>query len=195
MNMMYGFEKECVSKYSQAAFEEVSEFFNTLPTGHILNGKILIVHGGLPSDPQMTIEKFQSVNRFGQPPESGPFNDILWADPMDERGLAPSPRGVTNLFGPDVTERFLRANHLELLIRSHQVMQNGYAIQHGGKCITVFSAPNYIGQMANKGAVCNISFQSDGSIVYPLGFTPFEAQPIPSKYRPMRFASTFSAVF
>jgi serine/threonine-protein phosphatase 5 len=195
MNGLYGFEKECAAKYNQTMFEDVSEFFNTLPVGHILNGRVLIVHGGLFAEPQMTIEKFQAVNRFCQPPDVGPFNDVLWSDPMDQRGLAPSPRGVTSTFGPDITEKFLRVNRLELLIRSHQVQENGYAIQHGGKCITVFSAPNYVGQMGNKGAVCNVTFRSDASVVYPLGFITFDAQPIPPKYRPMRFASTFSGLF
>jgi serine/threonine-protein phosphatase 5 len=195
MNSLYGFEKECVTKYSQGTFDDVSELFNALPIGHLLNERVLIVHGGLPSNPTITIEKFQSANRFCQPPEIGPLNDILWADPMEQRGLAPSPRGVSSTFGPDITDRFLRANHIELIIRSHQVVENGYAIQHGGKCITVFSAPNYIGQMGNKGAVCNITFKPDGSVVYPLGFTPFDAKPIPAKYRPMQFASTFSDFF
>ena len=32
---------------------------------------------------------------------------------------------------------------VELLIRSHEAKDNGYEIHHGGKCVTVFSAPNY----------------------------------------------------
>ena len=31
----------------------------------------------------------------------------------------------------------------DLLIRSHEVKQDGYEVAHNGKCITVFSAPNY----------------------------------------------------
>jgi serine/threonine-protein phosphatase 5 len=169
--------------------------FNTLPIGHIVNHRVIVVHGGLFADPQMTVDRFQSLNRFCQPPESGPMNDVLWSDPMEQRGLAPSPRGVTITFGPDVTERFLRANRLELLIRSHEVQEAGYAVQHGGKCVTVFSAPNYIGQMQNKGAVCNVTFKKDGSVAYPLNFTQFDAQPIPPRYRPMRFAATFGGFF
>lgn len=46
-------------------------------------------------------------------------------------------------FGPDVTAKFLADNNLELLIRSHEVKDNGYEVMHDGKCITVFSAPNY----------------------------------------------------
>lgn len=33
-----------------------------------------------------------------------------------------------------------------------QVKDEGYAVEHNGKCITVFSAPNYCDQMGNKGA-------------------------------------------
>ena len=46
-------------------------------------------------------------------------------------------------FGPDVTERFLEQNKLDFIIRSHEVKPEGYEVTHSGKCITVFSAPNY----------------------------------------------------
>ena len=53
-------------------------------------------------------------------------------------------------FGPDVTQAFLKRNKLELIVRSHEVKAQGYEVAHGGKLITVFSAPNYCDQMGNK---------------------------------------------
>lgn len=41
---------------------------------------------------------------------------------------------------------------VELLVRSHEMKEEGYEIEADGKVITVFSAPNYCDQMGNKGA-------------------------------------------
>ena len=60
--------------------------------------------------------------------------ELLWSDPQPEPGRAPSKRGVGIQFGPDVTENFLKRNGLELIIRSHEVKQEGYTSDHGGKC-------------------------------------------------------------
>ena len=78
--------------------------------------------------------------------------ETLWSDPCDMNGRHPSKRGVGVMFGPDVAERFLTANGLKMLVRSHEVKPEGYEYQKGGKVLTVFSAPNYCDQMGNKGA-------------------------------------------
>jgi serine/threonine-protein phosphatase 5 len=186
MNIPYGFEKEARVKLGADMFLPFSKAFEYLPVGHVLSERVLVVHGGLFRDQTVTMASLQTMSRFGQPPDHGAMNDILWSDPMDGVGFAPSPRGVTVTFGSDVTERFLRENGLQLLIRSHQLAQEGYLVQHGGKCITVFSAPNYIGRMGNRGAIVVVKL-IDGAV--DLQFLQFQAQPIPRSFPPMMYAS------
>jgi serine/threonine-protein phosphatase 5 len=83
--------------------------------------------------------------------------ELLWSDPQTQRGRSNSKRGVGIQFGPDVTENFLKRNGLKMIIRSHEVKHGGYEIAHDGKCVTIFSAPNYCDQLNNKGAYINIT--------------------------------------
>lgn len=69
--------------------------------------------------------------------------ELLWSDPQPQNGRESSKRGVGVQFGPDVTNNFLKRNNLDYIIRSHEVKSAGYEIAHDGKCITIFSAPNY----------------------------------------------------
>ena len=187
MNRAYGFAYECDVKMGCDVFEMCSKVFEFMPLGHIICGKVLVVHGGLFSEEDVTIENLQELNRMQQPPDSGLMNDILWSDPVETPGIGQSPRGGgTIVFGPDVTEAFLKRNNLEVVIRSHQVMEAGYGIHHGGKCVTVFSAPNYVGRVGNKGALCHVRFE-DGEMK-PLEFEQFEANPIPEGFMPMIFS-------
>ena len=43
-------------------------------------------------------------------------------------------------------------------MRSHEVKDEGYEVAHDGKCITVFSAPNYCDQMGNQGAYIRFEY-------------------------------------
>ncbi|VDO26068.1 unnamed protein product [Onchocerca flexuosa] len=73
--------------------------------------------------------------------------DLLWSDPQDMNGRSASKRGVGCQFGPDVTHKFCETNALDYVVRSHEVKPEGYEVHHDGKCITVFSAPNYCDTM------------------------------------------------
>jgi serine/threonine-protein phosphatase 5 len=64
-----------------------------------------------------------------------------------------------------------------------QVKDEGYEVDHDGKCITVFSAPNYCDQMGNKGAFIRFT---DPDAMQPQ-FTKFEAVPHPN-VPPMAYA-------
>jgi serine/threonine-protein phosphatase 5 len=143
MNQMYGFTGEVVAKYSQTMSEMFTRVYNWLPLCHCINGKILVMHGGLFSQDNVVLEDLKKIDRNRQPPEEGLMCELLWSDPQAQYGRGPSKRGVGCQFGPDVTEAFLKQNGFDYIIRSHEVKENGYEVAHNGKCITVFSAPNY----------------------------------------------------
>lgn len=124
-----------------------SEVFCLLPLAHVLNNRVLVVHGGLFSTDGVTLDDIRKIDRRQEPPDSGMMSELLWSDPQPMPGRAPSKRGVGVGFGPDVTERFLSSNGLELLVRSHEVKDEGYYVEANGKCITIFSAPNYCDQV------------------------------------------------
>ena len=155
LNQMYGFKNEVIDKYGKddRMYECFLEFFKSLPLGHILNKQILVVHGGLFSKDGVTIDEIKKIDRFREIPESGLMSELLWSDPCKENGRIPSKRGVGMSFGPDVAKKFLDENNLKMLIRSHEVKQEGYEVEADGKVVTIFSAPNYCDQMGNKGAI------------------------------------------
>ena len=206
MNKMYGFEGEVKFKFDEKTMDLFSEVFNVLPLCAVIQEKVFVVHGGLSTEEGVTLDDIAKVPRGREIPQGGLMSDLLWAgivsskfcmstyiymlvlyisDPQHMPGRRPSKRGVGYSFGPDITDAFLKRNNLELLVRSHEVKDEGYEIDHDGKCITIFSAPNYCDQMGNKGAF--IRFKAD---MKP-NFTQFTAVPHPN-VPPMRYASMMS---
>nr|CAG4645435.1 EOG090X03S1 [Lynceus sp. MCZ IZ 141354] len=189
MNQMYGFEGEVRAKYSADMCDLFTEVYNWLPLAHCLNKRVLVMHGGLFSQDEVTLEDIRKTERHRQPPDEGIMCDLLWSDPQPQNGRAPSKRGVGIQFGPDVTDRFLKKNGLEYVVRSHEVKADGYEIAHDGKCITVFSAPNYCDTMGNKGAFITL----EGKSMKP-NFTSFDSVPHPN-VKPMAYASSLLRMF
>ena len=188
MNNIYGFRNEVEAKYNKKVFELFTEVFNYLPLSAVINKKVFVVHGGLFSKDGVTLQDIKNVNRVRQPPDEGLFCEMLWSDPQPFNGRSPNKRGVAIGFGPDVTEQFLKDNSLELVIRSHEVKEEGYLIEHNGKLITVFSAPNYCDTTGNKGAIVKLNFD-DGNV--KTTFVQFKEVPHPN-IKPMAYSSSFS---
>nr|KYP47649.1 Serine/threonine protein phosphatase 5 [Cajanus cajan] len=189
MNKIYGFEGEVRSKLNETFVELFAEVFCCLPLAHVINEKIFVVHGGLFSVDGVKLSDIRSINRFCEPPEEGLMCELLWSDPQPLPGRGPSKRGVGLSFGADVTKRFLQENSLDLVVRSHEVKDEGYEIEHDGKLITVFSAPNYCDQMGNKGAF--IRFEAPE--MKP-NIVTFSAVPHPD-VKPMAYANNFLRMF
>ncbi|XP_024937082.1 serine/threonine-protein phosphatase 5 isoform X2 [Cephus cinctus] len=184
MNQMYGFDGEVKAKYTAQMAELFTEVYNWLPLAHCLNNRVLVMHGGLFSRDDVTLQEIREINRNRQPPDDGLMCELLWSDPQPQLGRAPSKRGVGVQFGPDVTQKFLLLNGLDYIVRSHEVKNDGYEVAHDGKCITVFSAPNYCDTMGNRGAFITLN----GKDMKP-NFTSYVAVPHPN-VKPMAYANS-----
>lgn len=187
MNRRYGFEEEVYSKCSREAFDAFSQLFCLLPLATLVNGSVFVTHGGLPSVDGITLRDIAAVDRR-QEPRGGLLQDLLWSDPSPHDGRHRSPRGGgLSCFGPDVTRRFCDDNRLLCCIRSHEVCEHGFEWQRGDRCLTVFSAANYVGYAGNLGAVVHISPGKAGSVeVNDLKMTTFKARagaPAPRRSR------------
>lgn len=183
MNTIYGFYGEVKAKLGASVVEIFREVFCALPLAYVLDEKVLVVHGGIPTCPGGDLESLRKLDRTREPPDEGPMCEILWNDPQEELGTTPNKRGVGVAFGPDVTKRYLSDNNLMMVVRSHEVKDEGYELAHDGYCCTIFSAPNYCDQAGNKGAFIRFT----GGEMVP-HFTQFDAAPHPP-VRPMQYAA------
>lgn len=162
MNKTYGFTDECEHKYNKKIFECFTESFGALPLAALINRSYLCMHGGLFSDDKIKLQDIREYNRFPssgstQPPREGIAMELLWTDPQENIGRAPSKRGIGMQFGPDITERFCLANKLRKVLRSHEVRMSGVEEEHNGRLVTVFSAPNYCDSTGNLGGVVHFT--------------------------------------
>ncbi|KAK2964215.1 putative Serine/threonine-protein phosphatase [Blattamonas nauphoetae] len=181
----YGFKNEVNDKYNETVYQNFLYVFNALPLCAVINKKIFVVHGGLWTRKGVHLDEIKKVNRFLEPGEEGGellMAQMLWSDPMDYPGQQSSLRPFGCSFGPDYTEAFLEANDLECVVRSHEVRDEGFSIEHGGKLITLFSAPGYCGD-TNKGAYlilkgdqCEKEFHKFAASPHPNAPTYFQVQ-------------------
>jgi len=73
---------------------------------------------------------------------------MMWSDPRRGTGMKLNERGSGINFGPDVTRDWLKRNHCQALVRSHECMEEGaevVQISSTLRLFTVFSASNYSG--------------------------------------------------
>jgi diadenosine tetraphosphatase ApaH/serine/threonine PP2A family protein phosphatase len=120
-----------------AAYAKTRELFAYLYNAVLVEGRYLMVHGGLPADASGAGDLARAHLMH---PEKDFLEDLLWSDPDDGvQGVVASPRGAGQLFGRNVTERVLEKLGVKILIRGHEPCEEGFRINHGGKVLTLFS--------------------------------------------------------
>ncbi|KAA3681080.1 serine/threonine-protein phosphatase 2B catalytic subunit [Paragonimus westermani] len=162
----FTFKQECKIKYTEDVYEACMEAFDCLPLAALMNQQFLCVHGGL--SPEIhSLDDIRRIDRYKEPPPSGPMCDLLWSDPLEEFGNETSPdhfshnsvRGCSFFFSYAACCDFLQANNLLSIIRAHEAQDAGYRMYKKNQAtdfpslITIFSAPNYLDVYENKAAI------------------------------------------
>ena len=157
LNKIYGFYDECKRRISIKCFKNITNLFNVLPITALIDENILCMHGGLSKD----LTKIEQLNKIVRPteiPDEGLLCDLVWSDPSDELSdnFGENERNVSVTFSKNVVEEFTKNNDLDLICRAHQVVEEGFQFFAGMKLVTVFTAPNYMGEFDNNGGILEV---------------------------------------
>ncbi|KAL3517510.1 hypothetical protein ACH5RR_020099 [Cinchona calisaya] len=161
INALFGFRIECIERMGENdgiwAWTRFNQLFNYVPLAALIEKKIICMHGGIGRSIH-SVEQIEKIERpITMDAGSIVLMDLLWSDPTENdsvEGLRPNARGpglVT--FGPDRVSEFCKKNKLQLIIRAHECVMDGFERFAQGQLITLFSATNYCGTANNAGAI------------------------------------------
>nr|XP_016432457.1 PREDICTED: serine/threonine-protein phosphatase BSL3-like isoform X2 [Nicotiana tabacum] len=161
INALFGFRIECIERMGERdgiwAWHRFNRLFNWLPLAALIEKKIICMHGGIGRSINH-VEQIENIQRpITMDAKSIVLMDLLWSDPTENdsvEGLRPNARGpglVT--FGPDRVMEFCNNNDLQLIVRAHECVMDGFERFAQGHLITLFSATNYCGTANNAGAI------------------------------------------
>ncbi|CAJ0945724.1 unnamed protein product, partial [Mesorhabditis belari] len=129
------------------------DVFNVMPLVGLVGGRILCMHGGL--SPRLeSLDQLRTLKRPIDPPNPSLHIDLLWSDPDPYiQGWHTNSRGVSFAFGADVVKSICQRLGLDLIVRAHQVVEDGYEFFADRRLVTIFSCPYYCGLQSNKAAI------------------------------------------
>ncbi|KAH8331702.1 hypothetical protein KR074_010185 [Drosophila pseudoananassae] len=157
INRIYGFFDEVKRRHTIRLWHTFTDCFDCLPVAAVVGDRIFCCHGGL-SPKLRSLDQILAIRRPTNIPNQGVLCDLLWADlNRKDEGWGHNERGVSFTFSKQIVQNFLDANHLDIMVRAHEVVEDGYEFFADRRLVTLFSAPNYCGVMKNAGGVMSIS--------------------------------------
>ncbi|XP_016985960.1 serine/threonine-protein phosphatase PP-Y [Drosophila rhopaloa] len=156
ISRIYGFFDEVKRRHTVRLWQSFTDCFNWLPVAAVVGERIFCCHGGL-SPYLRRLKEIQLLRRPTDIPDEGILCDLLWADLNHlSDGWGHNDRGVSFTFDETIVRGFLKAHDLDLMVRAHEVVEDGYEFFANRHLVTIFSAPNYCGQMNNAGGVMSV---------------------------------------
>ena len=168
LNDNYGFREECTERYKDegdSIWSMINDTLHHLPLCALINEQIFCTHGGI-SPSLNSLEEINNIQRGTTIPDEGVLCDLTWADPKKQsKNWADNDRGVSFTFSEKALDEFIKKHNIQLVCRAHQVVDNGYRFFDENKLVTVFSAPNYCGEVGNNGSVMLVNEELECSFI------------------------------
>ena len=161
----YGFKGEVAKRMPKGSFKRFVSSFKYLPIAAVINGQIFCVHAGISSE-LGNVKDLAKMQRKAEIPFSGVVTDLLWSDPDPtlKSGFEENERGAGYRFAGDAFAEFLRKNGLKMMIRSHELIEEGSEWLFSNTCLTVFSNTDYQGS-SNSAAIAEVKSDSSVDVV------------------------------
>ncbi len=145
-NYDYGFYLELLRKLGPydgtSIYDELKGIFSQMPISAVLNDRYFLVHGGLPVN-NTSIDSIAKLPKPDEIPSNETTFQLLWNDPSDsvkyyDENRARGPGAY--VFGSSITENFLSKGGLQMIIRGHEYVPQGFKWNHGNKVLTIFTS-------------------------------------------------------
>lgn len=162
MTNHFTFKHECIIKYNLDVYNSFLANFKQLPIAAVVQNKAFCCHGGISPD-LVKVDEINKIQRVSEITYDGLLCDIMWSDPDEnfysnrKKWTFNNQRNCSFFYNCKHVKEFLKINNLDLIIRGHQVQQEGFKIikdqENKPVVVTLFSAPNYCDVYQNKGSV------------------------------------------
>ncbi|XP_033252470.1 serine/threonine-protein phosphatase PP-Y-like [Drosophila miranda] len=157
MTRLYGFYDEIKRRHNVRTWRQFTDCFDCFPVAAVVANRIFCCHGGL----SPSLESLNQIRNLARPtdiPKEGLLCDLLWAD-LNRTGFGwgHNDRGVSFTYDEKIVTEFLAAYNFDLMIRAHEVVEDGYEMFANRRLISIFTAPNYCGLWNNAAAVMCVS--------------------------------------
>jgi len=167
MSKFYGLAEECQTKLKEditsplSIFRNICELFEYFPLAAVIVDKnvdkILCVHSGIGENIKY-IDDIANVKKPYNVYENPVAMDILWSSPVETNDNSYTKNNFTSnirkrYFDEAMVVEFMKNNKINLIIRSHDVLESGYDTLYNNKIISIFSATNYCNFYNNSGGI------------------------------------------
>lgn len=132
--------------------------FEYLPLAATVNNKIFCVHSGI-GDNIKTLDDILNIKKPINIYDNQKVIDLLWGCPIGNNLKEEySGNNVTTplrkrYFSEDQTLEFMKNNNLDLIIRSHDIVEKGFEKMYNNRVVSICSSTNYCNTHNNDGGI------------------------------------------